>query len=114
MKVVKANKWHPVCRKDDLVANSGICALVNDRQVAIFYVPGEGQTLYAIGNRDPIGKANVLSRGILADVDGELTVASPLYKQHFSLVTGQCLEEAGVSVPVYEIALDGDTVLIGE
>ncbi|NIP72312.1 MAG: nitrite reductase small subunit NirD [Gammaproteobacteria bacterium] len=111
---MKANKWHPVCSKDDLVPDSGVCALVNDQQVAIFYLPDEKQPLYAIGNWDPIGRANVLSRGIVADVGGELTVASPLYKQHFNLLTGQCLEDETVSVPVYEVALDGDTVMIGE
>ena len=113
MRAVKLNQWEQVCTTSDLVPNAGICALVNGEQVAIFYLPGETPALYAIGNRDPIGGANVLSRGIVADIDGELTVASPLYKQHFSLVTGRCLEEEGISVPVYEIAVDGDRVLVG-
>lgn len=113
MKVLKADNWHAVCQKSDLIANSGICALVNGQQVAIFYLPGEKQTLYAIGNWDPIGNANVLSRGIIADIGGELTVASPLYKQHFSLISGRCLEDDSACVPVYEIAIDGDAVLIG-
>ncbi|MDY0070818.1 MAG: nitrite reductase (NAD(P)H) small subunit, partial [Porticoccaceae bacterium] len=33
-------------------------------------------------------------------------------KQHFSLVTGKCLEDDSASVPVYEVVLDGDTVLV--
>jgi assimilatory nitrate reductase catalytic subunit len=44
---------------------------------------------------------NVLSRGIVGDLGGELVVASPLYKQHFSLITGRCLEEPEHAVPVY-------------
>lgn len=102
-----------VCTVADLVPNSGICALVDGEQVAIFYLPAENPALYAIGNWDPIGCANVLSRGIVADIGGELTVASPLYKQHFSLSSGKCLEDDSMSVPVFEIALDGDTVVIG-
>ena len=39
-------------------------------------------------------------------------MASPLYKQHFSLLTGVCLEQDHVSVPVWEVKLDGDKVLM--
>ena len=111
MKAVKLEQWQPVCTTDDLVANSGICSLVNGQQVAIFYIPSASPSLYAIGNWDPAGNANVLSRGIVADIGGALTVASPLYKQHFSLVTGQCLEDETLLVPVYEISQDGKQVL---
>ena len=59
-------------------------------------------------------QANVLARGIVGDVDGEPVVASPLYKQHFSLKTGACLEEPGVSVPTYRVLVaDGHVFLIG-
>ena len=113
MHLVSASKWQRVCTLDDLVPDAGVCALVNGAQVAIFYLPDAPRRLYAIGNRDPIGNANVLYRGLVADIGGEITVASPLYKQHFSLESGACLEQPGVSVPVYEVALDGDDVLIG-
>jgi nitrite reductase (NADH) small subunit len=103
----------PVCTVDDLVPGAGVCALVRGRQVAIFQVPGAVPELYAIGNYDPVGGANVLYRGIVADVDGELTVASPLYKQHFCLTTGRCLEQPEHSVPVYTIARDGAAILVG-
>lgn len=39
-------------------------------------------------------------------------VASPLYKQHYRLEDGQCLEEAAVKVRAWNIAFDGDNVLI--
>jgi nitrite reductase (NADH) small subunit len=54
----------------------------------------------------------VLSRGIVGDINGELVVASPVYKQHFSLLTGRCLEDASVSVVVYAARVDGADVLI--
>jgi len=55
--------WHNIGTIDDLVANSGVCALVNNQQVAIFYVPQNKEGVFAISNYDPIGKANVLSPG---------------------------------------------------
>jgi nitrite reductase (NADH) small subunit len=48
----------------------------------------------------------------VGDLGGELVVASPLYKQHFNLRTGACVEREDVAVPVYRARLDGDKVLI--
>jgi nitrite reductase (NADH) small subunit len=94
-----------LCREEDLVAGSGVCALLGNEQVALFLLNDCEPALYAIGNHDPLGGANVLSRGIVGDVGGEPVVASPLYKQHYSLRSGQCLEEPGTSVPVYQVQL---------
>ena len=95
----------PVCDVSDLWPNIGVCALVNGRQIAIFLV---GETLYALDNYDPASGANVLSRGILGDVKGEHVIASPLYKHHYSLITGRCLEDPAKSVNVYTVrVLDG-------
>ncbi len=105
-------EWVEVCGIDDLLPWYGACALVRGRQVAIFRV-GEGNDLHALDNYDPIGRANVLSRGIVGDIGGELCVASPLYKQHFSLRTGQCLEQQEVSVPVYGVRVVDGRVQIG-
>ena len=104
--------WQPVCHVNDLVPGSGVCALVGGEQVALFYLPDEERQIYAISNRDPIGNANVLSRGIVGDLAGELVVASPLYKQHFNLETGACREEDDVAVEVYGVRIEGDSVLI--
>ena len=98
-----------VCRIDDILDNTGVCALVGGEQVAVFRVD---EKIYAIGNRDPFSGANVLSRGIVGDINGELVVASPVYKQHFSLLTGRCIEDASVSVPVYRTLVDGSEIKI--
>ena len=103
--------WTPVCRLDDIVPNTGVCARVDGRQVAIFRL--DDDSLYALDNHDPFSRANVLSRGIVGDVKGELVVASPVYKQHFSLATGQCLEDAGVRIPAYPVRLEGGRVWVG-
>jgi nitrite reductase (NADH) small subunit len=67
---------------------------------------GDGSDLYALDNYDPIGKANVLSRGLVGDLRGTLVVASPLYKQHFSLASGRCLEQEEVAVATYPVRVN--------
>ncbi|WP_445937473.1 nitrite reductase small subunit NirD [Pseudomonas sp.] len=78
----------------DLVANSGVVAWVDGAQVALFYLPDEtsGKQLYAVDNRDPKSGANVIGRGIVGSLAGDLVIAAPLYKQHYRLEDGSCLE----------------------
>jgi len=103
--------WQDVCGVDDLQPNSGICALVDGQQIAIFYMVKD-QAVYAIHNNDPIGKANVLSRGLIGDIKGEPVVASPLFKQHFNLKTGVCAEDEQVVIPAYPVRLNNGRVEI--
>ena len=101
--------WEPVCLVDDLVRGSGVCVLFHYRQVALFYV-GKPPTVYAIANFDPFSKANVLSRGIVGTLKDQLVVASPIFKQHFSLETGSCLEDDTVHVEVFQARIAGNHV----
>jgi nitrite reductase (NADH) small subunit len=60
--------WVPVCALDDIVPNTGVCALVEGKQVAVFNVAqGEGG-VYAIDNYDPCSQAAVLSRGLIGNL----------------------------------------------
>lgn len=93
-----AARWHPICALDDILPESGAAALVDGKEIAVFRVR---DAVFAIGNHDPASGANVLARGIVGDIGGEIVVASPIYKQHFSLITGRCLEEPRFSVPAY-------------
>jgi len=104
-------QWQDVCSVDDLQPDSGVCALVEGRQVAIFYMPKEN-AVYAINNYDPFGHANVLSRGIIGDINGQPVVASPLYKQHFNLQTGICLEDETVTIPAYAARIENGSVQV--
>lgn len=56
---------------------------------------GQAQPLYAVDNRDPRSGANIIGRGLVGSVQGELVVAAPLYKQHFSLRSGECWKIPG-------------------
>ncbi len=99
-----ANVWTDVCRLDDILPDMGVAALVGDEQVALFRI-GEAGPVYALGNLDPFSNAHVLSRGIVGDAGGTLVVASPVYKQRFALVTGRCIEDDTISVPVYPVRI---------
>ncbi|WP_437742780.1 nitrite reductase small subunit NirD [Sorangium sp. So ce1504] len=94
--------WIDVCGVEDIIPNTGVCALVGKRQIALVRV-GEGEEVYAISNFDPFSKAFVLSRGIVGDKGGVPKIASPIYKQNFDLRSGQCLDDPGVSIPVYPL-----------
>lgn len=105
-----------LCSIDDLIYNAGVCALISgphgEEQVALFYLPSQQPQIYALSNWDPIGKANVMSRGILGSLDDTLVVASPLYKQHFSLESGACLEDPTVSLKTYDVDLIDNKVVL--
>ena len=100
--------WVNVCGYQVLQPERGVCALVDGRQVALFRTfDGE---LFAVGNRDPFSGAQVLSRGIVGTRAGEPSVASPMHKQVFSLVTGMCMDDPAVAVPTYPIRILDGTV----
>jgi len=105
------SNWIDICPLEDLQPDSGVCALVEDQQVAIFYMPKDN-AVFAVNNYDPFGKVHVLSRGLLGDIKGEPMITSPLYKQHFSLLTGQCFEDDSVSIPVYAARIENNRVAV--
>lgn len=106
-------QWRPVCQVDDLVAQSGVVALVGGEQVALFYLPHlDTPTVFAVGNRDPRSGANVIGRGLVGQVGGHLVVSSPLYKQQFRLHDGVCLQDDRQRLPTWRVRIQGDAVEI--
>lgn len=104
--------WTPVCALSALQPECGVAVLLPDSaQVAVFRT-FDG-TLHAVGNMDPFSGAAVLSRGIVGDRGGVPVVASPIYKQSFDLATGRCLDDEGVSIPVFPVRVHGDVVQVG-
>ncbi len=96
------HSWIKICSLSQLIPDTGVCALVNGHQVAVFRTC-ETNELFAVGNYCPKGEANVLSRGLIGDTKGDLYIASPLYKHKYKLTTGECLEDPQVSIPVYPV-----------
>lgn len=103
--------WVEVCALDDITPNTGVGALIENQQIALFRV-GHEKRVYALSNQDPFSKAFVMSRGILGDLQGERVVASPIYKQHFSLATGRCLEDKDQKLLVFPSKIENGKVWI--
>ena len=105
-------RWTKVCQKQDLVAWSGVAALVDGEQVALFYLPGSEEKVYAVSNIDPFSGASVLARGIIGSLKGSTVIASPIYKQHFDLDSGQCLEDEEVRIRVWPVQISQQDIEI--
>ena len=101
----------PVCRLDQIEVEGGVAALVDGVAVAIFRT--HDGNVYAMSNHDPCSQASVLARGIVGDRDGTPFVASPMHKQAFDLRTGQCLDDAALRVPTYDVRVEDGLVLVG-
>ncbi|MFU2327972.1 nitrite reductase small subunit NirD [Pseudomonas sp. NFX98] len=106
--------WQSVCSQQDLVNDSGVVVWLDGAQVALFYLPNvQGKTLYAIDNHDPQSGANVIGRGLVGNIKGDLVVASPIYKQHFRLEDGSCLEYPQQRLRVWPVRLNDGRVEVG-
>ena len=107
---IQLTTWNAVCAFDEIVPDTGVCALLNGRQVAVFRV-GQEQ-LFAIDNYDPNSNAAVLSRGLVGSLGERIVVASPIYKHHFDLQTGECLEAPAHSVSSFPVRVENGTVWV--
>ena len=107
---IQLNTWNAICAFDEIVPDTGVCALLNGRQVAVFRVGAE--QLFAIDNYDPNSNAAVLSRGLVGSLGERIVVASPIYKHHFDLATGECLEAPAHSVSSFPVRVENGTVWV--
>src|SRR5262245_59573807 len=103
-------RWHSICPLESILPFTGVAALVDGKQIAIFRLPDS--KVYAISNFDPFSNAFVISRGIVGDRNGELKVASPIYKHNFNLITGQCFDLPSVVLPVWSARVVNDFVQV--
>ena len=101
----------PVCLLDDIEVEGGVVALVGGSAVAIFRT--HDGNVHAISNYDPVACASVLARGIVGTRGDTPVVASPMHKQSYDLRTGQCLDDAAVRVPTYDVRVEDGLVLVG-
>ncbi len=100
-------RWTSACTLPRLLPGRGVAVLLRGGAQAALFLLDDG-TLRAVGNIDPVGRAAVMSRGIVGDREGEPTLASPLLKQVYSLVDGRCLDDPAVRLPVHEVrVVDG-------
>ncbi|QIK84530.1 nitrite reductase small subunit NirD [Sanguibacter sp. HDW7] len=106
--------WTPVCDLSALDPERGVAALVDGVQVALFLLD-DGRVL-GVANHDPFSGANVVSRGIVGSRGERTTVTSPMHKQVWDLVTGECLDAAGkepVDLPAFPVEVRDGVVHVG-
>ena len=108
---MRTARWTPVCRLQEIEVEGGVAALVAGAAVAIFRT--HDGNVYAMSNYDPWSHASVLARGIVGTRGDVPVVATPMHKQVFDLRTGQCLDDAAVRVPTYDVQVTRGTVLVG-
>ncbi|MFB9908585.1 nitrite reductase small subunit NirD [Allokutzneria oryzae] len=104
--------WLRICPAERLWPERGAAALLPDGgQVALFRT-ADG-AVHAVGNIDPCTGAAVLSRGIVGDRAGRPVVVSPMLKHAFDLVTGECVDDPTITVPVYPVRTADGVVEVG-
>ena len=103
--------WTAVCADTDILPDTGVCALIEGVHVAIFHV-GAAQQFFAIDNVDPKSQASVLSRGLVGSLGERIVVASPLYKNHFDLRNGECIEFPEHSVRAHAVRVEQGRVQV--
>src|SRR3954468_17446550 len=94
-------EWREVCAIDDVLPGAGVAALLEGEQIAI--IRTRGDRFFPLSNFDPFSKAFVIARGIVGDRAGVAKIASPIFKQNFSLETGECLDDPSVRLQVFPI-----------
>jgi nitrite reductase (NADH) small subunit len=110
---LQMNNWTAVCSLDDIVPDTGVAALLGKEQVAVFRVGDDDERVFAIGNYDANAHAAVLARGLVGNIGERIVVASPIYKHHFDLQTGECIEAPQHSVPSYPARIEAGKVWVG-
>lgn len=103
------NNWNTICQQQDLLAGVGVCALHQGQQVAVF-LAADGNALYALSNYDAVAQANVMSRGLIGSAGEDLYIASPVYKQRYNLLTGQCLDDDTLSLETFTVRASNNSI----
>lgn len=98
-------EWLTLGRRDEFAEGAGRCVEVGGHRIAVFNIEGD---LYAIGDRCSHAEAS-LAEGEVFDFD----VECPRHGSEFDVRTGKPGSlPATRPVPVYEVAVEGDTVKV--
>lgn len=112
------NGWQPVCLLSEIPMNAGMAARLAHQQIALFKLApapdsqNQQPRVFALSNLEAGSGANVLARGLLGDVSGEPVVISPLYKKHFRLRDGYCLDAATLSIKSWPVEIRQNRVWV--
>ncbi|BCQ34702.1 hypothetical protein ERHA53_20450 [Erwinia rhapontici] len=101
--------WNKVCTLKEIPPQAGIGAHLGSQAIALFRLD---DTVYALDDHEPGTEANVLSRGLLGDSQGEPLVISPLYKQRFRLKDGQSLDNPALYQRCWPVKIEQGLVWV--
>ena len=105
--------WQSVCPLLRLIPERGVAALVGGRPVALFRLEGpEGTRVFAVDHIDPRMQVPTMARGLVGSVGDEPTVAAPLLKEKYSLVTGQCFTNPEYQLPVFDVRVHDGQIYV--
>ena len=93
--------WLKVCNTDDLIADGGVCVLLGQQQIALFFESAKAQ-VYAVSNLDPVQGVECISRGLMGCVGSQVYVATPLLKHRYELATGQSLDDGDLPLACWQ------------
>jgi len=112
------SNWIDICQLTDIPRNTGVCAVHQGKQVAVFHILARGSNaisqIKAVSNFDPFSKANVLSRGLITETEERYSIASPLLKQQFCLDTGVCEQDENIFINTFESRIHNGSVQLKE
>ncbi len=103
--------WISLVPFDRLPVDRGVCVLVSGHQVTL--VRTSSGEVHALDNLDPISGAMVMSRGIVGSRSDRDVLISPMHKQAYDLVTGQCLDAQDVWLTVHDVRVRDGVVEVG-
>ncbi|MGL6361875.1 nitrite reductase small subunit NirD [Aeromonas veronii] len=100
-------QWQAVCEQHVLEEGLGRSVLLQGEVIALFRCGGH---IYALDGMDPVAAAPVIALGLVGDCQGEPMVASPIYKQRYSLRDGRCLDNSALRLRSWRVKVDGEQV----
>jgi len=105
--------WTTICPADRVRPERGVAAIVDEHPVAIFRLPAldDGDDLwFCVDHIDPVTGSPVIARGLVGSsgVANEPMVASPLYKERYSLVTGKGIDDPERSIGAHGCRVNDD------
>jgi nitrite reductase (NADH) small subunit len=93
---------------EEIPEDGGIAYLLpNKEQIALFKI---NHQIYAVQNKCPHKKENVLARGIVGNKGEKITVACPMHKKLFSLETGEAFDNDCEHLKVYPVIVENNIV----
>ena len=92
-------EWTDICPLSELEPEWGEAALIDDQQVAVFRLWDDRVVITS--QLDPRTGSAVMARGLLGSRGEHPTVASPLHKECYSLITGECFTDPSLHLPIH-------------